>query len=230
MERKGRRWAWVAVISALRMLRPKNACKLEASIVRGQLKTKQTKTQASDSKVHIWCLSYEPSILRLQKAATTTKIKETKMKQNPPNSSFSEQFEFLLLPVTAALTGQAEVTRGLWLIAPCLSYFSCCCDEICDKEDLEGKSMVMVEDNVVCVVGKTDGFGGISGKSRVWGRVSASAEIKAAAQVSPSFLVRLNSSLCNGAAPSSLLSLVKSLCKVLVDTPRRGFPRQFPVL
>lgn len=122
----------------------------------------------------------------------------------PPNSSFSEQFEFLLLPVTATLTGQAEVTRGLWLIALCLSYFSCCFDEICDKEDLEGKSMVMAEDHVVCMAGKTDGLRGFSRKSRGV-RQRASAEMKAA-QVSPSFLVRLNPSLCNGAAPFSLLS------------------------
>lgn len=127
---------------------------------------KQTKTQASDSKILTWCLSYEPSILRLQKTTTTTKNKQTKMKQTPQNSSFSEQFEFLLLPVTAMLTGQAEVTRGLWLIALCLSYFSCCFDEICDKEDLEGKSMVMAEDHVVCMAGKTDGLRGFSRKSR----------------------------------------------------------------
>lgn len=90
--------------------------------------------------------------------------------------------------------------------------------------------MVMVEDHVVYMVGKTDDLRSIKQNSRGV-RQSVSKCRDEGFGSGHSLLPNLSeSNLCNGVAPVQYSILSQTFCKVLIDTLRRGFPRPFRVL
>lgn len=90
--------------------------------------------------------------------------------------------------------------------------------------------MVMVEDHVVCMAGKTDDLRSISWNSQDV-RQNASKRGDQGCGSGHSLLPSLSeSSLCNGVAPIQSSVLSPTFCKVFVDALRRGFLRPFQVL